>query len=239
MKGAVCGAVWQDCKFVRDPNYLMKASLKVAKHLFPSFNDDNNKDHAMDWAKQWQFSVLQLVNERRNCVISRLAKLCIDELTVECGKASKAEEQEDEGEDDDDDDEEDGEVKALDLSKPNKLKIRPDLPTPDLVIKMVMRDPEAWGYNQDTDAYEDPAKMKQMDKLLAYWQDMLVPRIAGYKLMSETHKCYKCLSTAVTASTEAYGVFAVVNYWDRWNLRAKFGIKNPDKKSTRTRMENS
>ena len=93
-----------------------------------------------------------------------------------------------------------------------------------------MRDPEAWGYNQDTDAYEDPAKMKQMDKLLAYWQDMLVPRIAGYKLMSETHKCYKRLSTAVTPSTEAYGVFAVVNYWNRWNVRAKFGIKNPDKK---------
>ena len=124
MKDALCWAVWQDCKFVHDPTYLMKASLKVAKHLFPSFNDEKNKDHAIDWAKQWQFLVLHLVNERRNYVISRLAKLYIDELTAECGKASKKpEEEEDEGEDND----EDGEAKAPDLSNPNQLTIKPDL----------------------------------------------------------------------------------------------------------------
>ena len=72
--------------------------------------------------------------------------------------------------------------------------------------------------------------MSQMDQLLAHWQCNVMPRVAGCKLMSETHKCHKCLSTAVTASTEAHGVFAVVNCWDRWNLRAKFGIKKPDKK---------
>ena len=116
------------------------------------------------------------------------------------------------------------------MSKPNKLKIRRDLPTPDLVLKMVMRDPEASGYNTDTDAHKDTAKMQRMDKLLAYWHDKVMPRVAGYKLMSEKHKCYKRLSTAVTPSTEAHGVFAVVNYWNRWNVRAKFGIKNPDKK---------
>ena len=88
----------------------------------------------MDWAKQQQFLVLHLVNERRNYVISRLAKLYIDELTVECGKASMAEEDEDEDEDEDGE-ATDGEVKTLDLSKPNKLKIRPDLPTPDWLSK--------------------------------------------------------------------------------------------------------
>ena len=141
-------AVWPDCKFVRDRTYLIKASLKVAKCLFPAFDGNKNAKKAMDWAMLQQFLVLHLVNEQRNYVVSRLAKLCIDELTAECGKASKAEEEEDEGEEDDEDGEAtDGEAKAPDLSNPNELKIRPDLPTPDLVLKMVMRDAEAWGYN--------------------------------------------------------------------------------------------
>ena len=222
-------AVWPDCKFVRDRTYLIKASLKVAKHLVPAFNGNKNAKKAMAWAKIEQFLVLHLVNERRNYVISRLCKLYIDELTVGCGKALTAEEDEDDDEAEDGE-ATDGEVKTLDLSKPNKLKIRPDLPTPDLVIKMVMRDAEAWGYNPDTDEFEDEEKMSRMDELLAYWQDMVVPRVAGYKVMSETQKCYKLLSATVTPSTEAYAAFAVVNYWDRWGLRAKFGIKNPDKK---------
>ena len=78
-------AVWPDCKFVRDRTCLIKASLKVAKHLVPAFNDDKNAKNAMDWAMLQQHLVLHLVNEQRNYVVSRLAKLYIDELIVRGG----------------------------------------------------------------------------------------------------------------------------------------------------------
>ena len=97
---------------------------------------------------------------------------------------------------------------------------------------------------QETGEFEDKEKMKKMDKMLAFWQDKVIHRVAGHQVWSETKKCYNLLSTAsdpptdsnpnpkpwITPTTEAFAMLAIENYFNRWVLRAKHGIKNPDLK---------
>ena len=69
-------------------------------------------------------------------------------------------------------------------------------------------------------------------------------RVAGHQVWSESKKCYNLLSTAsdpptpsnpnpkpwITPTTESCAMLAIENYFNRWVLRAKHGIKNPDLK---------
>ena len=45
---------------------------------------------------------------------------------------------------------------------------------------------------QETGEFEDKEKMRKMDKILAFWQDKVMHRVAGHHVWSETKKCY-CL----------------------------------------------
>ncbi len=97
---------------------------------------------------------------------------------------------------------------------------------------------------QETGEFEDKEKMEKMDKLLAFFQDKVLHGVAGHHVWSETKKCYNLLSTAsdpptpsnpnpkpwITPTTEAFAVLAIENYSNRWVLRAKHGIQNPDLK---------
>ena len=114
----------------------------MAQRKYPGKSDKCHKR----WARKWKWFILHLVNEKRNYAVTRLARLYIDELENGNGKAPA---KKSEG-DDDDDEEEDGDerAKVVDLSNPVRLKYCPDLPTPELVEKLVLRDMEAWGYNE-------------------------------------------------------------------------------------------
>ncbi len=95
---------------------------------------------------------------------------------------------------------------------------------------------------QETGEFEDKEKMEKMDRMLAFWHDKVIHRVAGHHTWSETKKCYNLLSTAsdtptpsnpnpkpwITPSTEAIAVLMIENYFNRWVLRAKHGISNPD-----------
>ena len=72
----------------------------------------------------------------------------------------------------------------------------------------------------------------------------MIPRIAGHAGWGPKKRCYNLLSTArddptqgnpnpkqwISPSDEALGVLAIENFYDRWVLRAKYGINNPDLK---------
>ena len=142
-KSIVVGDLWKDCKLVRNHALLFKAAKQVAQHKYPTKSDEFHEK----WARKWKWFILHLVNEKRNYAVTRLARLYIDELENGNGKAPP---KKSEGDDDDDDEEEDGDggAKVVDLSNPVRLKYRPDLPTPELVEKLVLRDMEAWGFNE-------------------------------------------------------------------------------------------
>ena len=65
---------------------------------------------------------------------------------------------------------------------------------------------------QATGKFEDEEKMKKMDRMLACWQDKVIPRVAGYHVWSETKKCHKCLSTASDRRTNSNPNFGVRKY---------------------------
>ena len=143
----------------------------------------------------------------------------------------------------DEDEDEDDDEQVLDLDNPIQLADCPWLPTPEWVEKLVLRDPEAWGYDEEEDTF-DAEKMAFMNEMMWFWWDVVIPRIAGHAGWGPKKRCYNLLSTArddpthgnpnpklwISPSDEALGVLAIENFYDRWVLRAKYGINNPDLK---------
>ena len=115
------------------------------------------------------------------------------------------------------------------------------LPTPDNIIKLVMRDKEAWGYN-DKGELVSKVKQKLMDQLLAFHWDKIIHKVCGQQLWCATKRCYYNMSTGgpkpsdkdqkpgpfVTVSSEAVAVWMIENHFERWDTRAKFDMSHPE-----------
>ena len=81
-----------------------------------------------------------------------------------------------------------------------------------------------------------------MNESLHYAWDVLLPRVCGITHWSVLKKCYHNISTGrpnptasnphaepfIQASSEALLLWMFENSWERWMLRAKFSISNPD-----------
>ena len=228
-KHATTVSCWNDCKFVRNGAYLIKATVRVCKHLHPSWKDGKHEKEVMAWVEKWKLLILHHVNEKRNYVIGRLAKLYTDEMG---GVTSKKKKGRGGDEDEDDDEDGDGEEQAADLSNPKAVVIPDWLPTKQELIQLVMRDPKAWGYKRGHDTFDDEAKAAEWDVMLAFWSDSVISRVAGHHVWSPTKRCYKRLSTAddITVSTEALAVLLIENAYDRWALRVKHDVSQPELK---------
>ena len=250
VKRIVDNPIWDNCKIVRNEEHMLKAGHQTALIKHPEMS----KDEHMEWARENQYLVRHLINKRRNYCADRLAGVVIAALVGNMKGGRGSEEDDEDGDDEENEEEEDegeakGKRKAINKDydpnnpKPAAISKAKWLPTPDMVYDVIMRDPDAWGYDEETGEF-DPAKKKVMEEAFAFvWNDMM-PTICGVKSWGVTKKCYHNMSTGadeptednpnprpyVSPASEAFLLWLVENHWDRWVLRAKFGISNPDLK---------
>ena len=240
VKSTVDNDVWPHVKYLRGRDYMFKAAVLTAKFMereeIECLTDPAAKQEKYEeWARENMGMVRHFINKRRNYVSTEIGDIYVDALLGGDGKGkvkknrqsgrkvAGAEDQE------------------LDLSKPYPVKHPNWLPTPDNIIKLVMRDREAWGYNDNGELVSE-TKQKLMDQLLAFYWDKIIHKVCGQQLWCATKRCYYNMSTGgpkpsdkdkkpgpfVTVSSEAVAVWMIENHFDRWDTRAKFDISHPE-----------
>ena len=189
--------IWDNCKIVRNEEYMLKAGYQTALIKHPEMS----KDEHMEWARENQHLVRHLINKRRNYCADRLAGVVIAALVGNMKGGRGSEEDDEDGDDEENEEEEDegeekGKRKAINKDydpnnpKPAAISKAKWLPTPDMVYDVIMRDPDAWGYDEETGEF-DPAKKKVMEEAFAFvWNDMM-PTICGANEWGVTKRCYQ------------------------------------------------
>ena len=246
IKAVVITKLWHICKCIRNENFLKKAAILVAKGMelehIETIKDPTEREKEYEaWATDYENKeiVRFLLNNRRNYVITEIGDAYLLVLGGSTGKKTK--DGQGSGEDGDEDEEPD-EDPPLDLQNPNQLKCPEWLPTADNILKVALRDPEAWGYDQEGNLV-DQAKSDMMDKMLAWYWDVAMSKCLGRTTWCVSKRCHGNMSTHrpnpsrrdrdplphVHASSEAVVVWMVENHYKRWRRRAMYNIKYPEK----------
>ena len=240
VKNTVDVETWSVVKYIRGRHYMFKAAVYTAEKLrreeFECIIDLTEKQAKYEeWARENMLMVRHFINRRRNYVATEIGDTCVDVFLGGDGKGKmkKARGSARNGARNGD--------KGLDLSNPNELKQPVWLPTAETIVALVMRDPEAWGYNDKGELVSD-TKQKKMDGMLAFYSNMTLPKVCGQLLWSPTKRCYVNISTGrpnptdknpnpglyVTHSSEAVAVWMIENHINRWKTRAKCDISHPE-----------
>ena len=244
VKGAVDNRLWQICKYLRGEQYGEKATnfvckeLKLAEHT--KIKDKTAKELAeANWCLTNKDFVVYLVNKRRNYVSTETGDMMVGYFRGSASKKGKKGGRSEEKEDEEEEEDGDGKVKngggSGEVGTEITITIPPDLPSEETILALAMRDPKAWGYNDEGELV-DPEKQKKMDKELVFWWDKVMSKVCGQARWSPLKRCYGNLTTHsgrdgvpyVSPSDEAVGVFNFENHYKRWICRAKYNIKTPE-----------
>lgn len=235
IKNFVRNEFWSKCKFVRNSTFMKKAGLCVALAVKPKAiagikNQQERMQKRDEWAEFHGPLVAQFVNEKRNYVSRRLGNIYTELLRG--GDGSLAKRSRDSG-------------RKVTVSIPRSVVYPSWLPNPDVLFQVVMRDPQAWGYDDNLQLVDAGAR-DAMDKRLRFLWDKLITTIIGPSNWGVETRCYQNLSTAtiahrgsqnpelaVHASTEALALWIVESNWESWEMLARWeGLEKLEPKYT-------
>ena len=226
-KSVVYNEVWCRCKHIPDRRVMKEAALRVVMEIRPKDieeiqDQEEKREKQNEWAEVNGPMVVHYLNEKRRYINGRLGSEYIKYFlgwdgTLQLKRGF-----------------EEAEVDApcgapVDLSKPRTLVYPSWLPNPEVMLKIVMRDPIAWGYDNNLNLV-DRGKRDAMDKCFAFVWDKLFTLILGSKNWGVNIRCYRNVSTTVHASTEGILVWMLESNWERWETRAMYGISYPELK---------
>ena len=218
VKSIVYNKVWVGCKIFRSKECMEKAALFVVERVKPkaieAIEDPHEKKQKQNqWVEENGPLVHQFLMVKRNEVNRRFAEHYIEYFLGWDGTLKNRKHQ--------------SEIIKLDVSKPKTLIYPTWLPNREEMLQIALRDPEAWGYDDDLNLV-DPGARARMDRKFAYYWDKQMGIILGASKWSIEKRCKNLLSFVVKASNEAFAVWMLENNWERWQIRAMYGIVRPE-----------